>query len=158
MKEKVNTHKAANTICGIHMIILRLKGLLKTASTAVEGWKRLRPPESYPPATWELIVTAAIRMVEKGFSRFALAVLVQFECLLRIIEVTAIRCEHIIDEGDVRVGKDFGGMYVRIPTAKGGKDQVADIEDTRYYETHSGTDSSYTVRCVAVSGGVDLLS
>jgi len=118
---------AANTIAGICMLMPRMKGKLLTASAAVNGWRALRPPESYPPITWELSCAVAVQMQRHGHTRWAVATLLTHDCFLRISELTSLRKEHIIDSSDSRFGSDYTGMTIVIPNAKGGKDQSVGV-------------------------------
>src|SRR3954466_10445547 len=66
---------AVNTIYGLRMLLPRLKGQLLTAERCVAHWKRLRPPESYPPLTWGLAVVIAVQMARRGYYRYGVGVL-----------------------------------------------------------------------------------
>ena len=119
--------KAANTIYGIRMLMPRLKYELLTAEFALRQWKKLRPPESYPPFSWELAVVIAVQMVRRGYVRYGVGVLLSFDCLLRVSEMAALRREDVIDPRNRSVSADFQYVSLRIRRAKTGANQSVDV-------------------------------
>jgi len=118
-----------NLVNGIHMLLPRLKGKLLTARRVLLNWKRVVPPDSYLPLTWELAVAIAVQMSHRGYYRYAVGLLLSFHCLLRVSEMSAINTTHIVDHADDRFPADYRKMMVTIPFAKGGRYQSVSVDD-----------------------------
>lgn len=121
--------RAANTLSGIRMLLPRLGDGLTTAAHVLRRWRRLVPPESYPPLSWELAVMIAVQMVRSGSYRFGVAVLLSFDCLLRVSEMAALRREDVIDVADDRFGADFKQTLLHVRAAKTGPHQSVAVRD-----------------------------
>jgi len=118
-----------NLLNGLHMLLPRIKGHLLTARRVLLNWKRTVPPESYLPLTWELAVAIAVQMSARGYYRYAVGVLLSFNCLLRVSEMSALKDEHIVDTDDVRYPANYRKVMVIIPFAKGGRNQSVEVTD-----------------------------
>jgi integrase len=127
VKDGGGKQSAANTVYGLRMLMPRLKYELLTAEFALKQWRRLRPPESYPPLSWELTTAIAMQMVRRGYARYAVAVLLSFDCLLRISEVVALKREDVKDPCDKNVSADFRYVSINIARAKAGRNQAVDV-------------------------------
>ncbi len=120
--------KAHDTLNGIQMLMPRAKGKLLVAARVANRWSKLRPPESYPPLTWELTVAIAVQMVRDGHFRYAVGTLLAFDCLLRVGELTALRADDVADAGDARMSATYRHTTVAIRQAKTGRNQSAVVE------------------------------
>ncbi len=106
----------------------RAKGKLLVAARVANRWSKLRPPESYPPLTWELAVAIAVQMVRDGHYRYAVGTLLAFDCLLRIGELTALRADDVADAGDAGMSGKYRHTTVAIRQAKTGRNQSTVVE------------------------------
>jgi len=146
--------KAVNTIYGLRMLLPRLKYQLLTSQRAVDQWKRLVPPESYPPLTWELTAVMAFQMARHGCYRFAVAMLLSFDCLLRVSEMAALKRDDIIDVGDDRFGAVHRRTTVHIRSAKTGDYQSVDVNDPSVIALLRGVLQDTAVGGALFPGGV----
>jgi integrase len=77
-----------------------------------------------------------------------IAVLLAFDCLLRVGELCNIRKCDIADAGDPRIGKEYTGTAIRLPKTKTGANQWVTVEDKhvitllRLLMTHTQNDQS----------------
>ena len=100
-------------------------------SRALNNWKRLEPSISWPPMTWELAVSVAIRIALSVGARPAIAVLLSWESLLRVSECLALTKQDVLDPpaGDLRLGTGVYNMSLRIRRAKTGVNQWAQVHN-----------------------------
>jgi len=115
--------KAHATLYGVLMLLPRLEGHLRLASRCIRGWSKLQPAKAYPPLTWELTCLIALRLVMDGSLRFAIGVLLSFDCLLRVGELVNLRREDIADAKDARIGVSAVDMTLRLRSTKTGPNQ-----------------------------------
>ena len=123
---------AVNTIYGIYLYLPDYKGCLPRSQQAIKGWNRHVIGRSAPPLTWELASALAVQLARKPqYRRHAVAVMLGFDCLLRIGEVLGLRREDVADSDDPRLGaeKTGPGTIIRIRKAKTGKNQWVVIHD-----------------------------
>jgi integrase len=118
-----------NLVNGLIMLMPRLKGRLLTARRALAMWKKIVPPESYPPLTRDLAVVVAVQMSRHGYYRYAVGVLLSFDCLLRVSEMSSLKRENVVDSGDLRFGSVYRRVTITIPQTKGGPNQSVTISD-----------------------------
>ena len=71
---------------------------------ALSGWKRLRPPVSYPPLTWPLTCVIALRAAQLGYVNAAVGFLVSFSGLLRVSELSRLTARDVVLKKDPRLG------------------------------------------------------
>ena len=93
---------------GLHYFLPRLKGKLPYAQRTLRGWRRSVIVESYPPMPLNVATLLAIRLAAHGHILPALAVLLSFDCYLRINECMRLKV------GDVRIPSDdrLGPRYL----------------------------------------------
>jgi integrase len=91
-------------VAGIQMMLPELKRRLPVASRALRGWRRLSPPVAHPPLTRDLAVLIGVTMALRGKWSQGVAVVLAFDCYLRIGELLGLRSEDVADVGDARVG------------------------------------------------------
>lgn len=110
-----------------HAPHLRIR--LHRSRGALRGWSRLREARSHPPITWELTVLFALTMAKQGHIDQAVAVLVSFDCLLRVGEMTRIVLSDVIRKNDPRVGSAHPTMAIRLPRTKTGLNQWVKMDN-----------------------------
>lgn len=115
---------ATATLYGIVMYEPRARDHLMSSRLALRGWAKRHPPTSYPPLTWELTVLISTYLVRIGHLRVGVALLVGFDCLLRVGELARLRREDVVEAGDPRVGAASDGVWLRITKAKTGRNQL----------------------------------
>lgn len=104
-----------------------LRHQLPISRQCLRGWDKSRDAVSYPPLTWELTVVMACTMARSGYHGPAIAMLLAFDCFLRVGELTRIRFTDIIMPNDPRMGRAHTTMAVVLRTAKTGKLQSVGI-------------------------------
>lgn len=118
---------ATTTLNGVVMYLPRARDRLLASRQALRGWLKRCPPNSYPPLTWELTVLLAVHLVFHGHLRAGVALLLGFDCLLRIGELTQLTRDDVAEPGDARLGAASGGVWIRIPRAKTGRNQLVQV-------------------------------
>jgi len=129
---------AVNTRSGLIHLYPELKNELARSSRALRGWSKLKPSTAYPPLTWHLSVLIAVRMVLDGRYRYAVGVLLAFDCLLRVGELVKLRREDITDLRDARVGSEYRGVGLRLRMTKTGPNKWVEVRDTAVQQLISG--------------------
>lgn len=109
----------------------------------------MNPAVSYPPLSWDLACLIAVKLVVNGLSRYGIGVLLAFDCLLRVGELTALYREDVADSSDIRVGHEYKGMTLRLRSTKTGPNQ--------WVEVHDPTVITYVRQLVAQTRPGDLL-
>lgn len=121
--------RARDTLYGLEMLLPRTKGQLRTAARCANRWAKSKPPQSYPPLTWELAVVIGVQMVRDGAYRMGVATVLAFCTLLRVGELMSLRKEHVRLPGDARLGLDHAATVLRFPKAKGGMNQSVEVRE-----------------------------
>ena len=107
-----------------------VRGMLPRAAQCVRGWNKLVPVNSHPPLTWDLAVAIGVRLAGIGKKRHGVAVLLGFDCLLRVGELCALRREDVVDGGVGRLGRDNDGRVVlRLRKTKTGNEKSVEVLD-----------------------------
>ena len=97
---------------------------LGLARQAMKGWDRLTPSQAYPPLDRRTNFLVAYWLFVHGKFAFGVAVLLAFECFLRISEVVNIRMEHFMFDGDSNLPKEFAySAVIRLEKTKTGDEQ-----------------------------------
>ena len=104
-------------------------GNLASTSKTLRGWTKLAPSTPWPPITWPLCVAIAIKMASCGFPAQGMACLLQFDCLMRISEVTSLTVGNVGFPGDARLAEETKQVLIRFPKTKTGSEQSVKIED-----------------------------
>lgn len=120
---------AANLLFGLKFYLPAARRRLHRMTLALRGWERLHPSVSFPPLTWELCCAMAVRATKAGYPVHGLGMLVQFDCLLRLSELVALKREDVVFEGDSRYPRDFKGCLLCLRSTKTGRDQSVTVED-----------------------------
>lgn len=106
-----------------------LRHRLPISRQCLRGWEKTRESASYPPLTWELTVVMACTLARSGYPGPAIAMLLAFDCFLRVGELTRIRFTDIVMPNDPRTGRAHSTMAVVLRTAKTGKLQSVGVAD-----------------------------
>jgi integrase len=104
-----------------------MRGRLPISQRCMRGWARSTPSTSHPPLPWELTVALACLLAHWGFRGPAVAMLLAFDCYLRVSEITGLRVCDVVLRSDARMGGAFAGMAVCLPSAKGGRNQSVPV-------------------------------
>jgi integrase len=136
---------AKNAVCGLGLLLPRLRRMLPKARLAIRGWNNLEPGTSYPPLTWELACLLAVHLSLKSslLARLAIGVVLAFDCFLRVSELVNLRREDIGFAGDARLGMTDPGdssanVIVIIRKGKTGKNQWVELMDPQLIELLRG--------------------
>lgn len=118
----------------VHGVIFRRPELrgpmsLPTARQCLRGWSRTRLSASHPPLTWELTVVLAVTMSRSGHHGCAVAILLAFDCYLRVGELTRLRCCDVVQPQDPRMGSGHTTMALRLPKTKTGLNQWVSLKN-----------------------------
>jgi integrase len=127
-----DTASYTNAAHAVHAVAYHrpeLKGRLPVAYQCLRAWERHRQQTSHPPLTWELTVLIAVTLARSGFLAPAVAMLVAFDCYLRVGELTRLRRCDIIMPRDPRMGRVHSGMAVCLPRTKTGLNQSVTLQD-----------------------------
>lgn len=104
-----------------------LRHQLSLSRQCIRGWDKVRTSASHAPLTWELTVLMACTMARSGYHGPAIAMLVAFDCFLRVGELTRIRLTDVVMPNDARMGRAHTAMAVVLRTAKTGKMQSVSV-------------------------------
>jgi integrase len=108
-----------------------LKLYLFIARQCLRGWERIRHSVSHPPLTWEMTVVISCTLCQSGFHGPAVALLLGFDCYLRVSELTSLRKRDIVMPSDARMGQADKGMAVILPKTKTGPNQSVTVQNER---------------------------
>lgn len=100
-----------------------LKAQMFISRQCLKGWERVKTVASHPPLTWELTVAIACTLARSGFHAPAVAMLVAFDCYLRVGELTRIRLRDVVMPNDSRMGRAHTSMAVCLARTKTGLNQ-----------------------------------
>jgi integrase len=123
---------AEKAYAALVLAIPQAKGKLFMSSLALRGWRKGRPSQHWPPITWEVSCSIAIRMIRLTDDfRYAVAALLSFDCLLRVGELLAIRRKDVGDVGDPRVGGAARKMAISLVSTKTGPNKGVEVENSQ---------------------------
>jgi integrase len=105
----------------------RFKRNLPEAEMTLRGWDLLYPGQSYPPLTWNLTVLIAFQLRVMGHHQAAIAVLLSFDCFLRITECVSLVVQDVAIPWDPRLGVRQAWMALSLRHTKTGKNQWVTI-------------------------------
>ena len=118
----------------VHGVIFRRPELrgpssLPISRQCLRGWARTRLTASHPPLTWELTVLFAVNMARSGHHGPAVAILLAFDCYLRVGELTRLRYCDVVQPHDPRLGSGHTTMALRLPKTKTGLNQWVSLQN-----------------------------
>ena len=100
-----------------------LKGDLPTLAAALAGWRHMCPGGSWPPLPLDLAVAVSSVLFHMGHEEGATAVLLSFDCYLRISEVVGLLVTDVVLPGDALLGVNTSIGSVNLRVTKTGRDQ-----------------------------------
>lgn len=121
-------HLAACAIFGLQHKSPWMAQHLHGSKLALKGWHRSSPSVSHPPLTWELTCLLSVWMLVHGELDASLAMLVGFDCYLRIGELFNLTVQDIAKANDPRVGAAYRGVMLRLAKTKTGNNQTVTVE------------------------------
>jgi integrase len=71
----------------------------------------------------------AVKATKAGYERHGTAMLLQFDCLLRLSELIGLKRKDVIFEGDPRYPREFKGAVLCLRHTKTGQDQSVTVEN-----------------------------
>ena len=110
-----------------HRLDLKLR--LFTARQCLKGWASIKVTRSHPPLTWELTVLLACTIARSGHHAAAVAMLVGFDCYLRVGELLRLRRSDIVRFDDPRMGSADRSMAVCLGRTKTGRNQDVPLQN-----------------------------
>ena len=105
-----------------------VKAQMFVSRQCLKGWERVKQVSSHPPLTWEITVAIACTLARSGFHGPGIAMLVAFDCYLRVGELTQLRLWDIIMPSDSRMGSAHTNMAVCLAKTKTGINQSVSID------------------------------
>jgi len=121
---------ASHTVNGVVFRRPELRLQLGESRLRLRGWQRTRRTQSHPPLTWELAVVFAVTMSKSGHHAAAVALLLAFDCYLRVGELVRLQRADVILPHDARTGRSHTGMALRLAVTKTGLNQWVSIQDS----------------------------
>ena len=120
---------------GIEHYLPSLEKKMRLARRSLRGWDNKRPPLSHPPLNWSLTTLIAMELGRMGHPGAGVAVLLGFDCCLRILEIAALEARDISNMWlhDAATGKaiEAAGKTTAIPVSirdsKTGRNQSVPI-------------------------------
>jgi integrase len=115
----------------LHAVIFHrpdVRALMFVSRQCIKGWERVKKTLSYPPLTWELTVALASVMSRRGLHGPAVAMLLTFDCYLRVGEMTRIRLRDVVIPDDPRMGSASTAMAVILGKTKTGDNQSVTLD------------------------------
>lgn len=107
-----------------------LRSHLGESRLRLRGWGTLKVSRSHPPITWELTVLFAVTLASWSHHAEAVAMLLAFDCYLRVGELTRLRFADIVMPDDPRLGSAHRSMALRLATTKTGLNQWVSLQNT----------------------------
>jgi hypothetical protein len=92
---------ATDVVYGLCWLDPSLRGRLVLSTRSVLGWGRLLPSASFPPMPLEVVAAVAATLFKAQLPCQAFAVLLAFDCYLRIGELLALRFSDVVVPGDL---------------------------------------------------------
>lgn len=108
---------AVNALYGIAMIQPRLCRNMDFSKRLLQGWNRMKPTIFHRPIPWYVLACMMAAFARDGELRSATALLLGFDCYLRVSEITALKMRDISLPGDQSgvsgVYRRFGAVHIR---------------------------------------------
>ena len=120
---------ARGAVFGVEHLHPQLKGQLPRCRMSLAGWGKMKPSKPRPPMPKNVMLFLAMRFARAGRIDLCLAMLVTFDCMLRVSELTRLKREDVLIPGDARLGSAARGPILRLGRTKTGTEQSAMVED-----------------------------
>lgn len=92
---------------GLHLWLPRTKNRLRDSHTILHYWARQRTQQSYPPIPRNVVMLVAVSLARRGELHAAVAVLLSFDCYLRVNECLNLTKADVTIPTDRRLGGDI---------------------------------------------------
>lgn len=113
---------------------------LRRTRGALQAWLHDIPTKPHSAMPWPVVVALAMHMLQSSRMQYAVALLLQFDCYLRVSELCSIRVNHMLLPGDQRYDQSLHKqqyelfragpkLIVTLPASKTGPFQHVDMED-----------------------------
>jgi hypothetical protein len=119
---------AINARAAVAFFFPHMSPFLRLSARSIKGWEKLHPTVSHPPLSYDLVCLLSTRMAALGHIRHAAALLLSFDCYLRLGEVAKIQVHHLVLPGDLRL-RGLTSPALLIPLSKTGRDQFITIRN-----------------------------
>lgn len=103
---------------GLHFFLPRLRHQLHESHLRLRGWLRHRPSMAYPPIPRNIATLVAVSLARQGLIRPAVAVLLSFDCYLRVNECMNLRVSDVRIPNDERLGLPYTHCAIHLRTTK----------------------------------------
>ena len=107
-----------NTRNGLHFYIPKCRHRLHESHLRLKGWKRQKPGKSYPPLPRNIATLVSVHLAARGDWLACVAVLLSFDCYLRINECCNLKVGDIRIPKDRRLGEPYLHSAVHLRTTK----------------------------------------
>ena len=114
--QKISLAKGA--VYGVEHLHPQLKGQLPRSRMSLNGWSKMKPSKPRPPMPKNVMLFLALRFARAGRIDLCLAMLVTFDCMLRVSELTRLKREDGLIPGDERLGSAARGPILRLGRTK----------------------------------------
>ena len=120
-------YRAVATVYGLEFLNGHVKGHLRLSKVALRGWRNVEPGRVHPPLTWDMAVLVALQLRRCGELAASVAVLLMFDCYLRVGEMADLRARDVVDASSARMGSAYGGMALFLRRTKTGRNQSVEV-------------------------------
>ena len=121
--------RSENARNGLHIFFPKTRRQLTRADVALRSWRRQKNTVSYPPIPRNVATLLAARLARRGQLHAALAVLLSFDCYLRINECLQLRRSDIRIPVDHRLGEPYQHCALFLRKTKTGKNLSVEVYD-----------------------------
>jgi integrase len=123
----VSLSRAEYALHGLCNVIPRAKPFMMLSRQQLRGWRKSTVKNPHPPLTWGLACAIATRLALTGHIRYAVGLLLSFDCFLRVGELVALRREDIAIPGEARVDDGYDKLGVRLRQTKTGPNKFVSV-------------------------------
>ena len=121
--------RSENAHNGLHLFFPRTRRRLTRSEVALRSWRRQKDTVSYPPIPRNVATLLAAHLARRGEMHAALAVLLSFDCYLRINECLQLRRSDVRIPADHRIGEPYRHCALFLRTTKTGKNLSVEVFD-----------------------------
>lgn len=121
--------RSENARNGLHIFVPKTRRRLTRADVALRSWRRQKNTVSYPPIPRNVATLLAARLARCGQLHAALAVLLSFDCYLRINECLQLRRSDVRIPVDHRLGEPYKHCALFLRKTKTGKNLSVEVYD-----------------------------
>lgn len=111
-----------NAKCALELHFPQLKGKLELTHTSLVGWLKQVPFQQTPVCPWEIAALMSRALCRQGHLGASVAIILAFDCYLRVGELTGLRAQDVLFTGD-SVEDNVEGAVVVLRATKTGRNQ-----------------------------------